>query len=200
MATLKLRGEPLGAPMRPPGTRFEGIGLDGRLPGVRGIDSPNRDARPGDEGPSLIVVHAISLPPECFGGPGVEQLFTNCLNPDEHPYYAQIHQLRVSAHFLVRRVDSVEQYVATTARAWHAGVSSWGGRERCNDFSVGIELEGSDTQPFEAAQYPALAELILRVAQRHPITDIVGHSDIAPGRKTDPGPFFDWPLLASLLR
>lgn len=197
---LKLRGESLGAPLRQAGPLFAPIGEDGRLPGGRWIASPNFDQRPGHEAPSLIVIHAISLPPECFGGPGVEQLFTNCLDPDEHPYYAQIQHLRVSAHFLIRRDGSVEQYVASTDRAWHAGVSCWGGRERCNDFSIGIELEGSDTQPFDAAQYPALAELILRLAERHPIADIAGHSDIAPGRKTDPGPFFDWSLLVALLR
>ncbi|MCX9156979.1 1,6-anhydro-N-acetylmuramyl-L-alanine amidase AmpD [Niveibacterium sp. 24ML] len=197
---VKLRGEGLIAPLRPAGPRFAAIGPDGWLPGVRWIASPNCDERPGHEAPSLIVIHAISLPPECFGGPGVAQLFTNCLDPDAHPYYAQIHHLRVSAHFLIRRDGSVEQFVATTDRAWHAGVSSWAGRERCNDFSVGIELEGSDTQPFDAAQYPALAELILRLAERHPVSEIAAHSDIAPGRKTDPGPCFDWPLLSALLR
>jgi N-acetyl-anhydromuramoyl-L-alanine amidase len=197
---LKLRGESLGVPLRAPCSALAPIGRDGHLPGARWVESPNCDPRPGDEAPSLIVVHAISLPPESFGGPGVEQLFTNTLQPDEHPYYAQIHTLRVSAHFVIRRDGHIDQYVPTIARAWHAGVSAWGGRERCNDFSVGIELEGSDTQAFEAAQYPALAALILRLAQRHPIRDIAGHSDIAPGRKTDPGPFFDWPRLADLLR
>lgn len=176
------------------------IGEAGVLPGARFVASPNFDPRPDGADISLIVVHAISLPPECFGGPGIEQLFTNCLDAGAHPYYADIHHLRVSSHFLIRRDGSIEQYVPTTARAWHAGVSNWQGRERCNDFSIGIELEGSDTQPFEGVQYPALAALVRRLAERHPIADVAGHSDIAPGRKTDPGPFFDWSRLADLLR
>lgn len=154
--------------------------------------SPNFDPRPGGVAVELIVIHNISLPPDEFGGPGVEQLFTNCLNPDEHPYYEQIAGLRVSAHFFIRRDGELIQFVSTEDRAWHAGVSSWRGRERCNDFSVGIELEGCDTQPFEAAQYERLNELISALKARYPIRDVVGHSDIAPGRKTDPGPCFDW--------
>ncbi|GAA5177319.1 1,6-anhydro-N-acetylmuramyl-L-alanine amidase AmpD [Niveibacterium umoris] len=176
------------------------VNADGLLPTARQIGSPNFDERPSDCDVSLIVVHAISLPPEQFGGQGIEQLFTNTLDPAEHPYYAGIHHLRVSAHFLIRRDGAIEQFVPTTRRAWHAGASCWNGRERCNDFSVGIELEGSDTQPFEALQYPALAGLIRSIAGRHPVADLAGHSDIAPGRKTDPGPFFDWHLLATLLR
>lgn len=154
--------------------------------------SANFDARQSGAEVELIVIHNISLPPDEFGGPGVEQLFTNCLNPDEHPYYTQIAGLRVSAHFFIRRDGELIQFVSTENRAWHAGVSSWRGRERCNDFSVGIELEGCDTQPFEAAQYERLNELISALKARYPIRDVVGHSDIAPGRKTDPGPCFDW--------
>lgn len=169
------------------------IACDGWLSdGSRRCDSPNFDVRPDGVPVGLIVIHNISLPPDQFGGPGVEQLFTNCLNPDEHPYYEQIAGLRVSAHFFIRRDGELIQFVSTENRAWHAGVSSWRGRERCNDFSVGVELEGCDTQPFEAAQYERLNELISALKARYPIRDVVGHSDIAPGRKTDPGPCFDW--------
>ncbi|AYH42311.1 1,6-anhydro-N-acetylmuramyl-L-alanine amidase AmpD [Azoarcus sp. DN11] len=157
--------------------------------------SPNCDARPPGTDVTLIVVHAISLPPDEFGGPGVEQLFTNALDPAAHPYYAAIGHLRVSAHFFIRRDGSLLQFVPTDARAWHAGVSNWRGRERCNDFSIGIELEGCDTQPFDAAQYERLAALLRELCARHPIEAVTGHSDIAPGRKTDPGPCFDWQRL-----
>ncbi|MEC5387113.1 1,6-anhydro-N-acetylmuramyl-L-alanine amidase AmpD [Uliginosibacterium sp. H3] len=172
---------------------------DGRIPGAHFVASPNHDERPEGGGVDLVVIHAISLPPDQFGGPGVEQLFTNRLDPDEHPYYASIVQLRVSAHFFIRRDGSLMQFVPTARRAWHAGVSSWQGRERCNDFSIGIELEGSDTLPFRAEQYDCLSRLLLRIRERHPLADICGHSDIAPGRKTDPGPFFEWPRLRALL-
>ena len=157
--------------------------------------SPNFDPRPVGMTVEVLVIHNISLPPDQFGGPGVEQLFTNCLDPDEHPYYAQIAGLRVSAHFFIRRDGEVVQFVSTEDRAWHAGVSCWQGRERCNDFSVGIELEGCDTVPFEAVQYERLIALIAALRQRYPIRGVVGHSDIAPGRKTDPGPCFDWDVL-----
>ena len=156
--------------------------------------SPNQDERPAGVVPCLIVVHAISLPPEQFGGPGVVQLFTNTLDPAAHPYYAEIHHLRVSAHYFIRRDGEVISFVDPVRRAWHAGVSVWQGRERCNDFSIGIELEGSDHQPFEAVQYRQLARLVAALRQRYPIEAVVGHSDIAPGRKTDPGPYFDWAL------
>lgn len=162
--------------------------------------SPNYDARPEGVVPNVVVVHAISLPPDSFGGPGVEQLFTNTLDPAEHPYYADIHHLRVSAHYFVRRDGEVVCFVAPEHRAWHAGVSCWNGRERCNDFSIGIELEGCDTQPFEPVQYVRLAGLIAELRTCYPIEAVVGHSDIAPGRKTDPGPFFDWQRLERLLR
>src|SRR5574338_419048 len=165
----------------------------------RTLCSPNHDDRSPGEPVRLIVVHAISLPPERFGGPGVEQLFTNTLDPAEHPYYAEIAHLRVSAHFFIRRDGALIQFVDPDKRAWHAGVSSWRGRERCNDFSIGIELEGCDTLPFETVQYERLAALIREMAGRYPIEAVVGHSDIAPGRKTDPGPCFDWGRLRGLL-
>lgn len=166
--------------------------MKGWLRGVRRVVSPNCDARPDGERITLIVIHAISLPPEQFGGPGVIELFTNRLDPAAHPYYATIHTLRVSAHFFIRRDGELIQFVPTTARAWHAGVSSWGGRERCNDFSIGIELEGCDTIAFDAAQYRTLAALLKRLRRCYPGVEVVGHADIAPGRKTDPGPCFDW--------
>ena len=161
--------------------------------------SENYDTRPDGVVPELIVIHAISLPPDRFGGAGVEQLFTNRLDPAEHPYYAQIHTLRVSAHYFIRRTGETLRFVPPELRAWHAGVSSWRGRERCNDFSIGIELEGCDTLPFEPAQYEALAGLLADLCARFPVAGIAGHSDIAPGRKTDPGPWFSWGRLSALL-
>lgn len=173
---------------------------DGWLACARRIPSPNFDERPDGEVPSLIVVHAISLPPDQFGGPGVEQLFTNTLDPDEHPYYATICHLRVSAHFFIRRDGELIQFVSADARAWHAGVSSWDGRERCNDFSIGIELEGCDSLPFAPEQYRRLAGLLEILQANYPIRAVVGHADIAPGRKTDPGPCFDWACLQGFPR
>ena len=168
------------------------IGDDGLLDSARYIASPNCDARPADAAIDLIVIHNISLPPGEFGGPAVVDLFLNRLDPAAHAYYAGIAHLRVSAHFLIRRDGEIVQFVPSTQRAWHAGVSQWRGRERCNDFSVGIEVEGTDEIPFEDAQYAGLAALIAAIRARHPIADIVGHADIAPGRKTDPGAAFDW--------
>ncbi len=156
------------------------------------IASPNFDDRPGDCEVDMIVVHNISLPPRQYGGNGIIELFTNCLNPDEHPYYANIHTATVSSHFLIRRDGELLQFVPCSKRAWHAGTSHWQGRERCNDFSVGIELEGCDDETFESVQYKILNSLIQSLKETYPIQHIVGHSDIAPGRKTDPGPFFDW--------
>jgi AmpD protein len=173
---------------------------DGWLSGALRCASPNFDARPPGTEVTLIVVHAISLPPDEFGGPGVEALFTNTLDPCAHPYYATICDLRVSAHFFIRRDGTLLQFVSADARAWHAGVSSWQGRERCNDFSIGIELEGCDTQPFEAVQYQRLARLLRTLCARYPVGAVVGHSDIAPGRKTDPGPCFDWRRLRRLAK
>lgn len=174
------------------------------------IASPNFDARPvssvdssTEASPqselSLIVIHNISLPPNQYGGNGIVELFTNQLNPDEHPYYADIYTRKVSSHFLIRRDGTLIQFVSCLSRAWHAGVSNWQGRERCNDFSVGIELEGSDFDAFEAAQYQTLKMLIASLISAYPIQAIVGHSDIAPGRKTDPGPYFDWAQLDTMI-
>lgn len=167
--------------------------------GAQFIASPNFDERPATYinsekklEISLIVIHNISLPPNQYGGNGIIELFTNRLNPDEHPYYAEIHTYKVSSHFLIRRNGALIQFVSCSNRAWHAGVSNWQGRERCNDFSVGIELEGSDFEVFEPAQYLTLNNLISSITKTYPIQSIVGHSDIAPGRKTDPGPYFDW--------
>lgn len=171
----------------------------GLLSGADFVPSPNCDERPAGEPISLVVVHAISLPPGEFGGDGIERLFGNRLDPAAHPYYAEIHLLRVSAHLLIRRDGRMIQFVPFGRRAWHAGASSWRGHERCNDFSVGIELEGCDDMPFEPVQYRRLAAVIAALRGRYPALDVAGHADIAPGRKTDPGPHFDWPLLASLL-
>lgn len=146
---------------------------------------------------SLIVIHNISLPPNQYAGNGIIELFTNQLNPAEHPYYAEIYTRKVSAHFLIRRNGELIQFVSCLNRAWHAGVSSWQGRERCNDFSIGIELEGSDFEAFEPAQYETLKKLTTSLISAYPIQAIVGHSDIAPIRKTDPGPYFDWQSLAT---
>jgi AmpD protein len=148
----------------------------------------------------LIVVHAISLPPGEFGGGAVEALFTNTLEPAAHPYFAVIADLRVSAHFLIRRDGSLVQFVPCAKRAWHAGASSWRGRERCNDFSIGVELEGSDEVAFENGQYRTLAGLTDALAGVYPIAAAAGHSHIAPARKTDPGPCFDWALYRASTR
>lgn len=164
----------------------------GWLPAVSRTPSPNFDARPPGAAVELIVIHAISLPPDEFGGPGVIELFTNCLDPADHPYFRSICGLRVSAHFLIRRDGELIQFVPCSMRAWHAGESAWRERTRCNDFSVGIELEGCDSMPFEDAQYRSLQSLLAELRRRHAIDAVVGHSDIAPGRKTDPGPHFDW--------
>jgi AmpD protein len=164
----------------------------GIVSGARFIPSPNFDERPEGSGISLLVIHNISLPPNEYGGDGIIELFTNRLDPGEHPYYQSIKDLKVSSHFLVRRDGELIQFVPCTRRAWHAGASAWQGRERCNDFSIGIELEGSDFERFTAAQYKTLGQLTKALRAAYPIADVVGHSDIAPGRKTDPGPYFDW--------
>ena len=164
------------------------------------IASPNFDERPAGENVSLIIVHAISLPPGQFGGEGVTRLFTNTLEVASHPYYAEISHLRVSAHFLIRRDGALIQYVSCNKRAWHAGVSSWKNRERCNDYSIGIEVEGCDDVVFAEAQYVCLSRLIGALIARYPIDSVVGHSDVAPGRKTDPGPCFEWRRLVGLER
>ena len=162
--------------------------------------SPNFDARPAGLPISLVVLHSISLPPGEFGGDAIEQLFTNRLDWDAHPYYDRIRGLRVSAHFLVRRDGTVLQFVSCEQRAWHAGRSAWRGREDCNHHSIGIELEGLEGDTFEPAQYTQLARLLRALAARYPIDEAVGHEDVAPGRKADPGAGFDWPRLSKQLR
>lgn len=168
------------------------VRADGWLSGAQRIESPNHDPRPTGTDIDLVVIHAISLPPGEFGGEGVVQLFTNRLDADAHPYYATIADLKVSAHFFIRRDGTLIQCVPVTARAWHAGLSSWQGRQRCNDFSLGIELEGDDHSAFENAQYLTLQKLLVDLQASLPITAVTSHSHIAPGRKTDPGPYFDW--------
>lgn len=154
--------------------------------------SPHHDARPGNENPSLLVMHNISLPPGVFGGPEVADLFLNRLDYNSHPWLARLRGLKVSAHFFIRRNGAIIQFVSTDARAWHAGVSHFEGRERCNDFSIGIEMEGSDFIAYTEAQYKTLQELVPALRHRHPLKAVRGHEHIAPGRKTDPGPAFDW--------
>lgn len=154
--------------------------------------SPNCDARPAGERITLLVIHGISLPPGQFGGNAIIDLFTNRLDPSAHPDFDELAAMRVSAHFLVRRDGSLLQFVPCALRAWHAGASSWRGRGRCNDFSLGIELEGTDELPYADAQYATLARLTRALRRRYPIRDLAGHDQIAPGRKTDPGPAFDW--------
>lgn len=171
------------------------LDADGWLPSARRLPSPNFDARPPGTPIDLLVIHNISLPPGEFGGGWIDDLFLNRLDPGAHPYFVAIAPVRVSAHFLIRRDGHLTQYVSCEQRAWHAGVSVFRGRERCNDYSIGIELEGTDDVPFTQAQYRTLADCTRHIRARYPaITPerIVGHSDIAPGRKTDPGPAFDW--------
>ncbi len=174
----------------------------GWLEGVRRLDSPNCDERPPGCEPELIVIHGISLPPGEFGGAGIDELFSNALDPNEHPYYREVCHLRVSSHALISRRGELTQYVSFARRAWHAGESNYCGRKACNDFSVGIELEGTDDSDYEAVQYERLAQLVRALRQTYASlseAEIVGHSDIAPGRKTDPGPCFDWRALEALL-
>jgi N-acetyl-anhydromuramoyl-L-alanine amidase len=167
----------------------------GLLVGVKQVFSPHFDQRPSGVVPDLIVLHGISLPPGEFGGPWIARLFTGNLPPDQHPYFAQVCGARVSAHLLIRRDGKPEQYVSFNDRAWHAGKSQWQGREACNDYSIGIECEGTDEVPYEAAQYTTLKALLPMLLEAYPkITPdrIVGHSDVAPGRKNDPGESFQW--------
>lgn len=172
-------------------TRF-GFDSDGWVEHIRHVASPNFDARPSGASVDLIVIHNISLPPGVFGGEAIIDFFTNRLDVGTHPYFESIASLRVSAHFLIRRSGETIQFVACDQRAWHAGQSQWHGRSACNDYSIGIELEGTDEVAFAEAQYRTLGELTRAIRRRYPIVDIVGHSDIAPGRKTDPGPYFEW--------
>lgn len=165
--------------------------------------SPNYDARPDPNDISGIVIHSISLPPGQYGGPWIEDLFMNRLDPHAHPYFEEIHQLEVSSHLLIRREGELVQFVPFHRRAWHAGVSQWNGRERCNDFTVGIEMEGDDFSPFSVSQYQQLAKVCMALIAAYPeltVETITGHQHIAPGRKTDPGPHFDWALLRQLLQ
>jgi AmpD protein len=169
---------------------------------ARIVPSLNCDTRPVETDISLIVIHCISLPPGEFGGEWIDRLFTNTLQPDAHAYFADIHHLRVAAHALIRRDGGITQYVPFHQRAWHAGVSSWRGRQVCNDFSIGIELEGTETVDYTCAQYDSLADLVAALLAHYPTLSreaIVGHSDIAPGRKTDPGPSFQWDRFHRLL-
>lgn len=173
--------------------------IDGWLESAHRIPSPNSDQRSAPDDLSLIVLHCISLPPGEFGSDAIERLFTNTLDPNAHPYFAQIHHLRVSAHILIRRDGEIIQFVPFHQRAWHAGISGYRGRSRCNDFSVGIEVEGTDDSPYEAIQYLRLNALLRALCETYPglsPTHIAAHSDIAPSRKTDPGPHFDWARLA----
>ncbi|MDX1696071.1 MAG: 1,6-anhydro-N-acetylmuramyl-L-alanine amidase AmpD [Ketobacteraceae bacterium] len=175
---------------------------DHRLVEAQQIDSPNFNERPPGCDPSLVVIHCISLPPGQFGGPHIKELFTNCLNPQEHPYFAEICELQVSSHILITRTGHLIQFVPFDKRAWHAGQSCYHGRENCNDFSIGIELEGTDSSPYEEVQYQRLAQVLNSLFAVYPALDskhITGHEDIAPGRKTDPGPGFDWHKLQALI-
>jgi AmpD protein len=168
------------------------VDIGGMCSGAMWIPSPNCDERPPDARIELLVIHNISLPPGEFGGPYVTDLFLNRLHPGAHPYFAGLAGLEVSAHFLIDREGGVTQYVPCELRAWHAGASSWRGRERCNDFSIGIEMEGTDDVPFTDAQYAALEALTKALFARYGELALAGHSDVAPGRKTDPGAHFDW--------
>ncbi|MGM0633705.1 MAG: 1,6-anhydro-N-acetylmuramyl-L-alanine amidase AmpD [Pseudomonadota bacterium] len=166
-----------------------------RLSGVRQLDSPNQAERPAGVEPELLVIHNISLPPGEFGGCHIDELFLNRLDPGEHPFFSQIATLRVSAHLLIDRAGVITQYVPFDRMAWHAGQSCYRGRERCNEFSIGIELEGCDDRPFTDIQYARLTRVTAVLMAQYPALSpqrITGHSDIAPGRKTDPGPHFDW--------
>jgi len=177
------------------------IGPKGLHAGARQVASPNCDARPPDAAVTLLVLHSISLPPGEFGGDAIERLFTNRLDPAAHRAFAELQALRVSAHFLVRRDGELIQFVPVHRRAWHAGVSGWRGRARCNDFSIGVELEGSEDRAYPDAQYAQLAALAQSLRRALPLREIAAHSDIAPGRKSDPGRMFDWPrLLRALAR
>jgi len=187
------------APTNEPPPSPAGLWRDGWYRFARPLRSPNVGPRPAGADIDLIVLHSISLPPGQYGGDQVQQLFTNRLDWDAHPYFGSIRGLEVSAHFYVRRNGELWQFVSCDDRAWHAGASSWRGRANCNDDSIGIELEGIEGGPFENAQYETLASLCPAIAQRHAIRFIAGHQHIAPGRKEDPGAGFDWRLLREQL-
>ena len=162
---------------------------------ARRLDSPNFGPRPEGAAIDLVVVHSISLPPGEYGGDGVQQLFTNTLDWNAHPYFKTIEGMEVSSHFYIRRGGELWQFVSCDDRAWHAGASNWCGRDNCNDYSIGIELEGLEGGSFEAPQYETLVGLVAAIAQRYPIAHVAGHEHVAPGRKQDPGAGFDWALL-----
>jgi N-acetyl-anhydromuramoyl-L-alanine amidase len=167
----------------------------GLIESARQCPSPNQDARPAGAAPELLLVHGISLPPGRYGGPEIEQLFTNALDWDSHEYFRTLRGLKVSTHLLIRRDGELVQFVPFTARAWHAGESRFRGRARCNDYSIGIELEGEDDTPYTDAQYRVLVAVVQALLRAYPHLsgrEIAAHSDVAPGRKTDPGPAFDW--------
>lgn len=166
---------------------------------ARHLPSPNHGPRPDGTAVSLVVIHAISLPPGEYGGGHVQQLFSNQLDWDAHPYFQSIRGLQVSAHFFIGRTGELWQFVSADARAWHAGVSSFRGRANCNDYSIGIELEGRDDSGFEPAQYDTLASVCAAIAAAYPVEDLTGHEHVAPGRKQDPGPGFNWPALQRAL-
>ncbi|HET7306998.1 MAG TPA: 1,6-anhydro-N-acetylmuramyl-L-alanine amidase AmpD [Gammaproteobacteria bacterium] len=175
---------------------------NGIVTDARQVPSPNCDARPADGQIDLLVIHGISLPPGEFGGPHIDELFTNELDPAAHPYFAEIEGLHVSSHLFIRRDGELVQFVNLLDRAWHAGVSSFDGRSACNDFSIGIELEGTDDLAYPDAQYDRLAEATCAIMRTWPAIKpdrICGHCDIAPGRKTDPGPAFDWPRFRAMI-
>ena len=175
------------------------VDAQGVASGTRFVASPNFDDRPEGVLPTLLVLHNISLPPGIFGGRAILDLFGNTLDCSAHPYFDGLRGLRVSAHFLIRRDGELIQFVACTRRAWHAGQSSWRGRPRCNDFSLGVELEGGDAVPYESAQYVELVRLTRALRARYPLPDIAGHADVSPGRKSDPGASFDWARYRALL-
>ncbi|NNG76026.1 1,6-anhydro-N-acetylmuramyl-L-alanine amidase AmpD [Acinetobacter sp. ANC 4277] len=176
--------------------------IDGQLIGARQVPSPNYNQRPEHTEIQLVVVHNISLPPSQFGGGYIEQFFQNQLDWSKHPYFQSIEGMQVSTHLLILRTGEVLQFVNFNDRAWHAGRSSYLAKKECNDYSIGIELEGSDDLPFEDVQYSVLVEVIATLQATYPkiLQHLAGHSDIAPGRKTDPGPFFDWPKTRALIQ
>lgn len=171
----------------------------GWLDAASRVESPNFGSRPADAEICLVVLHSISLPPGEYGGDAIERLFTNRLDWRAHPYFERIRGLEVSSHFVVRRDGALQQFVSCEDRAWHAGLSSWRGRENCNDYSIGIELEGLEGETFDAAQYESLSALLRRLKQRYPLRGVAGHEHVAPGRKQDPGPGFDWARLQAAL-
>ena len=173
------------------------IDENGYLPQVTQIESPNYDLRPSKQTISLVVIHSISLPPNKFGNSHIEDFFKNDLDISQHAYFKKIKDLKVSSHFLIKRKGELIQFVSCLKKAWHAGESVWKNKKNCNDFSIGIELEGSDIIKYEDIQYKVLLKLLKSLRMKYPVTDIVGHCDIAPGRKTDPGHFFDWNLINS---